>query len=392
MGAARDRGMTMHSAVWSRLALLGLAAVMLGGSAAPASDAGCVATGELVPYCGLSHPEDIEVLPEGSGVIVSDMHIAIGPQGLTGQRGTLKWFDPKTRAITVLYPAASVSPGRSDWGDPACPGEIGAALLPHGFHLSRRTGGAWQLLVVNHGGRESVEFFELARRKGQWSMSWRGCVVPPQINHLNDVAALPDGGLLMTTMHRTSDAETRQAMRLAEQGKNTGFLWRWMPGKGFTHQAGSDSPMPNGVQVDAAGRYAYLNTANKGGDVRKLDLARGVVVGTVSLPNPDNASWAADGRLLVTGMAAGANNMACFMHPAAPCQAAFNVFAVDPVTMQADLLFTHSGLPLGGGTVAVQYGLDILIGSFAGDRIMAVRGFFKPGSHRPVPALTQSKD
>src|SRR5262249_33917607 len=96
----------------------------------------CVAIGNLVPYCGLPFPEDIEARRGGGGVIASDMHIEMSPAGITGLPGTLKWFNPKTRAITVLYPSASPTPphGRSDWGDASCPGEIGAALLPHGLH------------------------------------------------------------------------------------------------------------------------------------------------------------------------------------------------------------------------------------------------------------------
>jgi hypothetical protein len=381
MGAAGGGGMT-------RLLMpLSLLALLLQIAAAPASASACAAIGNLVPYCGLPNPEDLEVLPGGSGVIASDMRIAMGPAGIVGQPGSLKWLDLNTRAVNVLYPSTSAPPGRPDWGDAACPGEIGAALMPHGIHLSRRSEGAWQLLVVNHGGRESVEFFELTGKKGtgkdrHWTLSWRGCVVPPALNHLNDVAALPGGGFLVSTMHTLGNTETRNAMRRAEQGENTGFLWRWTPGEGLSHQAGSDSPMPNGVQVDVIGHYAYLDTANQGGDVRKLDLARGEVVGTVAVPNPDNASWTADGRLLVAGVAAGASSMTCFAKPDAPCPVASEIYSIDPGTMRAERLFSHSGPPLGGATVAVQLGSDLLIGSCFGDRIMAVRGFFKPGSRK----------
>jgi SMP-30/gluconolaconase/LRE-like protein len=345
-----------------------------GSVAAPANPSKCAAIGKLVPYCGLSHPEDLEVLPGGAGVITSDMHITRGPAGIVGQPGTLKWVDLKTHAVTVLYPSRAPRAGRPDWGDPACPGEIGAALLPHGIYLSRRRDGAWQLLVVNHGDRESVEFFELSGKDTHWSLRWRGCVVPPPPNRLNDVVALPDGGLLVTTMQRTTGAQAREIPDA--QGKDTGFLWRWTPGKGFSEQAGSASPMPNGVQVDAAGRYAYLNTAANGGDVRKIDLANGMVVGTASVPNPDNSSWARDGRLLVAGIARGVDASICFAMPEAPCPVAFDVYAIDPATMDADQLFAHAGPPFGAATVAVQHGSDLLIGSFVGDRMLAVRGVF----------------
>lgn len=37
----------------------------------------------------------------------------------------------------------------------------------------------------------------------------------------------------------------------------------------------------------------------------------------------------------------------------------------------------HSGLPVGGSAVAFQLGNDLIIGSFAGDRILAVKDRFK---------------
>jgi sugar lactone lactonase YvrE len=367
-----------------------IVALLLQISVVSAAESNCTATGNLVPYCGLPNPEDLEVLPGGEGVIASDMHIAMTATGIAGQPGSLKWLNLKTRAVTVLYPGSSTPAGRSDWGDPACPGEIGAALLPHGMHLSQRKTGEWQLLVVNHGERESVEYFELVGKNKNWSLSWRGCVVPPPPNRLNDVAGLADGGMLVTTMHRLGNVEAKEAVNRAQQGENTGFLWRWTPGKGLSQQAGSESPRPNGVQVDAAGRYAYINTAAGGGEVRKLDLERAEVVAAVNVLNPDNASWTPDGKLLVTGMVAEAtNHAACFANPGAPCPVAFNVYAIDPTSMHAEHLFNHSG-SLGGGTVAVQFGADLLIGSCFGDRVIAVRNFFKPGSRNAIAAKQET--
>lgn len=367
-----------HSARWWLTPALLLAPLLAGAGTSPVQQ-NCTAVGKLVPYCGLSHPEDLEVLPGGGGVITSDMHIAQGPNGVIGLPGTLKWLDPQTGSITVLYPSKSAPQGHAGWGDPACQGEIGERLMAHGFHLSQRDDGAWQLLVVNHNQRESVEFFELAGTNGQWSLSWRGCVIPPPPNRLNDVVGLPDGSLLVTTMHRLGEVDFKQAKQKAQQGENTGFLWRWRPDQGFSEQAGSAAPRPNGVQVDKAGRYAYLNCAADGGEVRKIDLLTGTVVGTASVPHPDNASWAEDGRLLVTGAAPGANSASCFATPELPCLNAFHVYAIDPVSMNAERIFTHSGPPFGGGTIAVQYGTDLFIGSFAGDRVMAVRNLFKAG-------------
>ena len=344
-----------------------------------ALDASCMAKDGLRPICGVPFPEDVEPVPGTTSVIASDMHLHMGPAGIEQQPGVLKRVDLRTAKVSPLYPAPLMLPGRPDWGDPACPGEIGAKLLPHGINLSRRTDGAWQLLVVNHGSRESVEVFELVRVRHDWALRWRGCAVAPASSHLNDVAALPGGGFLVTTMHMGRNDETRAAAVKAANGENTGFLWRWEPGKAFVRQPGSDAPMPNGVQTDAFGRFAYINTASRGGDVRKLDLASGQIVGSVVVPNPDNASWTRDGRLLVAGVAAGPKPMVCFNKPEAPCPFASEVYAINVAVMPARRLFAYKGAPVNAATVAVQFGNSLLIGSAFGDSIVEVPRQFGPG-------------
>ena len=73
-----------------------------------------------------------------------------------------------------------------DWGDPSCPGPIGDALAPHGTSISKRANGKTQLFVVNHGGRESIEMYEIKHEAATWSLAWHGCVVATQA--YNDVA------------------------------------------------------------------------------------------------------------------------------------------------------------------------------------------------------------
>lgn len=356
---------------WST-ALVGVLALVgaLAPGKAAAGEQVCAALGNLVPYCGLSHAEDIEVLPGKAGLLLSDMNMSLGPAGIVGEPGVLRWLDPASRRVTALYPAAGSGPGKPVWGDPACRDEIGTRLLPHGFQLSRRRDGRWQLLVVNHGARESVEFFELARNGKAWRLAWRGCVVPPENQRLNDVAALPQGGLLVTAMgHSTSGSGQSATAQL-------GFLWRWTRENGTVKQPGSEALRPNGVQIDRAGRFAYLSTQTPGAELLKLDLRAGRMVGSASMPKPDNSSWAADGSLLVAATAPGASSAFCFKTPAQPCGAGFEIYAVNPETMAARKIFAHEGAPMGAATVAVQLNRTLFIGSYVGDRILSVTDFF----------------
>lgn len=342
---------------------------------------GCTSVGSKVPICGLRGSEDIEVLPGQRALMVSGTGIGRDEQGSFGWLpGNIALLDLGKQQPAILYPdkppaESSGKPAGSSgkaWGDPACPDEIGHRLRPHGIHLSKRRDGRWQLLVVNHGARESVEIFEVEDPARHPALVWRGCAVAPAGSNLNDVVALPDGGFLVTsTAMGTGPGALMAATLKSEQGENTGVVWRWSAGKGYTRQAGGDSPAPNGIQVDADGRTMYLNIGGNGGGLRKLDLETGRLLGFAPLSNPDNVAWAPDGSLLVTGGVEG-KPPRCrgTKHFECTCAAAFKVIAVNPRTMESRAVVEHEGPPMGGATVAVQADGHYYIGSYIGDRIM----------------------
>ena len=351
---------------------------LMGWSAAQAAtqQEACRAVGKLVPICGLKGSEDLEVLPGGRALLISQSRVDVTrPPAMDWLPGSIAVLDLATRKPRVLYPAKTAGSGRNTWGDPACPGEIGTTLAPHGLFLSRRSDGNLQLLVVNHGGRESVEFFEVTGKGSHAKLAWRGCAVAPEFSFLNDVAALPDDGFLVTSMTHNDGPEAMFRDRpKAEAGENTGLVWRWQRGTGFSRQPGGDAPMPNGLQVDKAGRTLYLNVSvTHGGGVRKVDIATGKVLGFAELPNPDNSSWSEDGRLLVAGIVPDADVLPCvkvgFQHP---CGARSRITAVDPEIMRTELLLEHEGLPMGLFTGVVQVGGFLYIGSTSVDRILRV--------------------
>ena len=96
--------------------------------------------------CGTRSPEDLELTPDGKYLVVSQFVNGPGGAGVAG----LVLFDLAKKTYSKM--AISAEP-RKDWGDPACPGPAGDALRPHGISLGKRANGAWQLYVVNHGGR-----------------------------------------------------------------------------------------------------------------------------------------------------------------------------------------------------------------------------------------------
>lgn len=326
----------------------------------------CTAQGELRPYCGLHHPEDLEPLADGHHILVSQMNLDPAPQRILFKPGKISLLDTRTGKVRDLYPGkrakAKPTPG---WGNPQCPGEIGADISPHGIHLSRHGDGRQQLLVVNHGGREAVEFFELNGRR----LAWRGCAVAPQGSIMNDVSARPGGGFIATNMiDGTDSARAANPMAMAARGEDTGFVWAWSSILGYQKVPGSEGPLPNGIQMDAAGRYFYYSVVGPQGAVRKLDLQTYRVIGIAPTANPDNLSW--DGRRLLTaGVIDHRTLIQC--DSSAPCRSASHVTAIDPDTLHTTRIFDQDGSQQRGVSVAVAMGKRIYIGAFTGDRVLS---------------------
>jgi hypothetical protein len=356
--------------------IVAVALALLAGIAQSADEAitGCEPKDGLEPICGIGGSEDLEVLDDHH-LLISQSHVRVDANhGMQWQPGSLGLLDLRTRDLRVLYPGAAR--GNPAWGDVACAGEIGAALSPHGIHLARRGDGKLALLVVNHGARNTVEMFELLDAAAMPRLAWRGCVRAPEHAFLNDVAGLADGGFLVTMM--MDERDPLLARKEAERDADTGYVLRWRMGAGFQRLPGTDAPLPNGIQLSRDGNTFFVSTSSAGGAVRKHDLASGKLLGTAIVSHPDNLSWASDGRLLAAGLQANAITAPCFADFGAPCGAAFNVFAIDPVGLHAELLLAHEGAPMGLATVAVQAGGNLYLGSAAGERILRAP---LPGAH-----------
>ncbi len=323
-------------------------------------DIGCEAVAELTPICGLQAPEDIEVTPDGSALLLSQFG------GIDGGPGSLARFDPVGGRAETLYPRQPGAEAVADWGDASCPGQPGAEFSPHGIDLSRRADGRWQLLVVNHGGRESVEFFELLEDAAT-ALRWRGCVLLPPPSFLNDVVALPEGGFLVTHMFAKDSV---WALLQAFLGRDSGFVWQWQPGQGLSELAGSRGAFPNGIQLSADGERVYLNLYMPGA-LRVIERASGRHLAELAISQPDNSSWLPDGRLLVAShLREGLLPKLCTDVHAGACAQRFQLVAVNPETLATEVLLDHAGAPMGAGTVAVPLGEHLYVGSYAGNRLL----------------------
>lgn len=350
--------------------LFGLPLSVLGISSVYALDAaptlvilGCEAVGDLKPICEFQAPEDIELIPGTKTLIVSQFG-GIAESGIS-RAGSLAAYNTETAVKSELFPLNVVA-GVGNWGEKKCKFP-GSEFSPHGIHLSKRDSGRMQLLVVNHGGRESVEFFEVLMEAGAPSLSWRGCVELPKPAYLNDVVALPELGFVVSHMFNKDSAGSRKA---AMSGKGSGFVYQWYPRLGVQAVPNTYGAMPNGLQISKDGQYIFINMYT-GGGIRKVELATGKVAGRAFMRRPDNSSWLPDGRLLVASHVGNTLKATeCFGLLSGACGLAFKLIAVDPNTMQQEVVFEHEGAPMGAATVATVVDGVLYMGSYAGNRLL----------------------
>ena len=144
-------------------------------------------------------------------------------------------------------------------------------------------------------------------------------------------------------------------------GESNGALYEWHTGKGWTKIPGSEASAPNGLEISKDGKTVYVATWGSQGFFR-LSLGQNppkrdnVPLGF----RADNVRWAPDGQLLVTGQFMG--------QPATT-----NIVKVHPNTLKVTEILKRPNTPeFSNGTVAIQVGKELWVGTFRGDRLLVV--------------------
>src|SRR5262245_52771372 len=168
-----------------------LALITIGGSQATgtAQSSACAPSGGLTFICGIQNPEDLVLVPNTRWLLASGMAPGSG----------LHLVDTRAKTVRNLYPANAPSslPDRARYA--SCPGPLDPKLaVLHGLSLRPARDGRYTLYATNHGGRESIEVFELDPGGGAPAATWIGCVLMPNDIPANSVAAFKDGSLVAT--------------------------------------------------------------------------------------------------------------------------------------------------------------------------------------------------
>lgn len=251
----------------------------------------CEGDSELAYLCDAQKPEDIVAIPGTRWLIASGFVQGAG----------LKLVETATRDFRPWFTAvpAQVQPDRKAF--PRCPAPVDPALFnTRGLSLRKTGEGRYRLLVVNHGGRESVEVFDVMAPAGVTpSLVWRGCLPMPEGQVGNSVAQFDDGTALVTVL-------TRPGTTIGDfmLGRRTGGIWQWQPGDtAFTLLPGTDLPGNNGIETDPDQRRFYVvafgwhavviyDRANTAKPLARIDAPDFM---------PDNIHWTGN-RLLLAGM------------------------------------------------------------------------------------------
>ena len=106
----------------------------------------------------------------------------------------------------------------------------------------------------------------------------------------------------------------------------------------------------------------------------RIDRRTGEVEARAAVPQPDNLTWASDGRLRVASLRGAMRELlSCNGLEHGSCPMPFAIVALDPNTMATETVYEGGpGTPSGAGTVGLEIDGGLLIGTFAGDRIVRV--------------------
>jgi hypothetical protein len=279
--------------------------------------------------------------------------------------------DARAKTVRNLY-AAGASSARADRTRYAnCPGPLDPTLaVLHGLSIRSAPGGRYTVYATNHGGRESIEVFELNPGGAAPSATWIGCVLMPTGMAANSVAAFSDGSLVATVLFLPG-----KTFEDAFAQRNTGAVFLWTPGeKTFRMLPGTELSANNGIETSPDDReFFVVSTTTK----RVIAYARnkpGVALRTAQLKafSPDNVRWTADNRLITAGMLD--DEPACGGPPkdekGIRCARGYVAVSIDPKTMSATEIARGPATPAFTGTaIAMQVGDELWLGSFNADRL-----------------------
>ena len=332
-------------------ALLALACLALAATPSiSAQSPACTPSNGLNFICGLQKPEDLVLIPGTGWLIASGMDPGAG----------LHLIDTGAKRTQPLYADDTpVRPERNRFA--SCPAPLDPRLaILHGLSLRPAQSGHYTLYATNHGGRESIEVFDIDGRGATPSATWVGCVLMPDKLAANSVAAFGDGALVSTVVSLPG--------KTSPDGRNTGAVFMWTPGESVFHRLdGTELPVNNGIETSADGREFFVASMGLRQIVAfsRADPSKPIGFAQLTGFTPDNVRMVGT-RLVAAGMAIA--DPSCVA--GTPCPRGFAAQAIDPKTLVvSDLARFPATPPYSGTATAIPIDGEIWLSSFNGDRV-----------------------
>jgi hypothetical protein len=325
-----------------------------------AQTSACAPSGGLNFICGLQAPEDLVLVPNTRWLIASGMMAGSG----------LHLIDTQAKTSRSLF-----GPGISEFREDktkfaSCPGSLDPkqAIL-HGLSLRPAQSGRYTLYATNHGGRESIEVFEVDARAATPTAKWIGCVLMPNNWAANSVAVFKDGAIVATVL--VLPGKTFQDVWA---GLNTGLVVMWTPGaKEFKTLVGTELPGNNGIETSQDDREFYVASIGLRRIVAysRANPSKPLRFAQLKEFGPDNIRFVGD-RLYTAGIIE--EEAACGGPPKKPediqCPRGWVVDAIDPKTMAVtEIARGPRAVPYTGTATAIPVGGNLWLSSFNVDRV-----------------------
>ena len=299
---------------------------------------------------GIKNPEDMVYLKGTKWVLVSTYH----------EPGPLSYvnIDSPSQGAALM------------WTSKAEAGRISAKKLsPHGLAARRRSDGRFDVLLVDHGGKEEAVDKLVVDVSGDTPSVVNGQRIRmPNGTSGNAVAFMPDDGFVVTSMFDPTDSTTPQKIT---DGEPTGGVWRWKSSGEWSH-IGPQMSGANGIVVSQDGKHLIVNEWSSRRIVRVSIEGKTEASHAVDFL-PDNLRETEDGKILIGGQRTDAG---CLFSPKADqqCSRGYIVGVVDPHSLKVDKLIdkddkqaAEDGFTSATGALAI--GNDLWVGSFGGDKI-----------------------
>ncbi|MDH4842295.1 hypothetical protein E8E78_00725 [Pseudomonas sp. BN505] len=302
---------------------------------------------QLQPIKGVSNVEDLIAINK-SWVIGTSYSGASNPTHLY-------LFNAKNRSFEDLLPSIASAPDKNAF--PMCPGAPDfKKMSTHGLDYYPEQN---RLLVVNHGGRESVEAFAVSQNaEGKPSLTWIGCAIAPKTAYLDAVAGVNSNEFYATSLWNPTDPK-RVSILAAD--RPSGVLYHWTAAAGYTEVKNIQGLSgPNGLLSTRDGKTQFINLWADNSILRLEHSGNSYIAKTVKTDfHPDNIRWAPDSQSIYIGGQPGSVTeiFKCLGSAVETCpNIKSQISVLDPKSMKVQPLLpsgVYNGLSVGTGAIEV---------------------------------------